>query len=174
MRKFFVAAAVAAIALAGASNAEFFPGAPIAINGAAGPEFGGTTWGTWAGQGLHNLGGVSNYFDSIFGPAFAVIVSSDVINPNLLSIVLDFTTFAPGDFSLHSANFISLKNDGSIVGVSASAGVAFTDGNNIHWEASGAEVAGAGTIKLLIEQIPSPGALALLGVAGLAARRRRA
>jgi len=175
MRNIFAAAAVAAsLAVAGAANAEFFPGQPVAINGAAGPQFGGTSWGTWKDQGLHNLGGNSQYFDATFGPILPVFVNSSFINAQTISFEFDFGGFFPGDFDFHAIDILGLKQDGSIIEVTASQGIVQTNGNDVHWDGSGSGLANEPDLKITVVQIPAPGALALLGVAGLAARRRRA
>lgn len=175
MNKVFASAAVAALALGAVAQAEFFNGQPIAIDGSAGPEFGGTTWGTWADEGTHAIGGESTFFD-INAPTHTVVVQSSIIQPGHLSIILDFSDFNPGDFSFHTIDFHGLKQDGSIIGASGQFGsfAVIDDGNGVSWLLFGENLAANPVVKINIFQIPAPGALALLGVAGLTSRRRRA
>lgn len=173
MRTFVAAAAIASFSLTGTATAEFWVGQPIAVNGAAGPEFGGTQWGTWAGQGAHPIGGATIYFDAFF-PQFTVTVTSILVAPLHLSVVLDYSSFAPGDFTNHVVDLVGLKNDNSIQNVLSSQGVAGTNGNDVFWAGLGASLQQNPIVKIDIFQIPAPGAIALLGVAGIAVRRRRA
>lgn len=177
MRKFIAAAAIATFAFAGAAQAEFFLGQEVSINGAAGPEFGGASWGTWVQQGTHQLGGSNEYWDSAFPQGtLPVYVDSEFVggDPTVLSFTFDFGAFFPGDFTFHAMDIIGLKTDGSIIGVTASQGLVQTDGNNIHWDGSGPALQNEPDLKITVFQIPAPGALALVAVAGLVARRRRA
>lgn len=174
MKTCTVFAAVAAASIAGFAAADFVEGASVAISGVAGPEFGGTFWGTDADQGTHTLGGVSNYWDPFF-PSFAISVSSSVESPYSVTFQIDFSEFAPGDYSEHELVISGLKSDGSIAGVAGNSNGFSTDGNTIFWSGTGAELASLGTLSFKVFQVPAPGALALLGLAGLTrARRRRA
>lgn len=176
MRRFIAAAGLAALAFAGAANAEFFPGQLVTINGVAGPQFGGTSWGTNDGQGQHGLGGSSTYWDANFGSpdVLQVFVDSEFLAPNIISFTFDFGQFFPADFSNHEIHILGLKQDSSIVGVTASQGQIVHNGNDVTWFGTGAGLGDNPDLKITVEQIPAPGALALLGVAGLVARRRRA
>lgn len=171
MRQFFAAAAVAAIAFTGAASADFFEGQGVAINGTAGPQFA-TAWGTAEGQGLHNLGGFTQYFDPFF-TQFTIDVSSTV-NVGSVSFLISFSDFAPGDFSTHTVDILGLKADGTIEKVISNLGNISTNGNDVSWIGTGAELALEPDLEITVFQIPTPGALALIGVAGLVARRRRA
>lgn len=165
-----ILAAAAALAISGAASADFALGQPITANGWGDGPFA-TQVGTWAGQGFHNIGGVNQWVDPFFTALFMTI--SSTLAPGHLSIVLDWTTFGPGDFPTIGMDFLGLKQDGTIVEVSASIGSVVTNGNDVFWTAAGASLAGA-PVKIDIFQIPAPGALALVGLAGLTARRRRA
>ena len=167
--------AIAAALCAAAANAEFINGAPLSVSGTAGPEFGGTTWGTSAGQGVHSLGGSSTYWDATFGnPVLLTVgVSSTINNQYSATFYFDFSDFQPQDFSELTINIIGLKSDGSLNGIASSLGVATTDGNAIHWTGAGDDVSEGGLLWITVSQVPAPGALALLGVAGLMGSRRR-
>ncbi|MBL8990478.1 MAG: hypothetical protein JNJ48_02730, partial [Phycisphaerae bacterium] len=94
MSRFVVAGAVAVLGATTVASADFFIDQPVTVIGAAGPQFGGTSWGTGIGAPtpgpLHLLGTSTTYPDAGF-PAFFVIVSSVVNNINSLTITLDFT-----------------------------------------------------------------------------------
>lgn len=166
-------AAVLAAAAVSAANAEFAPGNFVAINGVAGPQFGNPQWGTNAGQGLHQLGGVSNYFDSVSGPNYAIVVTSTVVNPYSVIFDINFSAFFPGDFSAVAFEIVGLKQDNTIVDVAGNSAGFQWDGNNVVWSGTGAELADLGTLSFKVFQIPAPGAIALVGLAGLAGGRRR-
>ena len=53
MNRTIAIASIAAAAFAAAAHADFFIDNVVGVSGTAGPEFGGTTWGTNAGQGVH-------------------------------------------------------------------------------------------------------------------------
>jgi MYXO-CTERM domain-containing protein len=167
--------AIAAALCAAAANAELIPGAPLSVSGTAGPEFGGTTWGTSAGQGVHLLGGSNTYWDATFGnPVLLTVgVSSTINNPYSATFYFNFGDFQPSDFTQLTIDIVGLKSDGSIDGVASSQGVAITDGNAVHWSGFGGEVSEGGILWITVSQVPAPGALALLGVAGLVGGRRR-
>ncbi|HRQ76430.1 MAG TPA: hypothetical protein PK098_10980 [Phycisphaerales bacterium] len=179
----FVAAAVLAAGLGTVAHASPIPGQGIVINGVAGPEFGGTFWGS-AVQGDHAFGGTSVYNDPFF-PSFFVTVTSGVIPPDQLPqgkkfggyFEINFTNFAPGDFTNHSIVIGPLKQPGqpnhiNFVGLDGVGNVG-TDGYNIVWEGLGAALAQSPVVFIYWFQVPAPGALALLGVAGLVGVRRR-
>lgn len=168
MRRILAAAVLATLGFAGAAKADFYNGQPIGVEGWGDFIFGGgTSWG-----GGHDIGGVSIFPDDNF-PTFSMTLVSAILGPGHLSLMLDFANFAPSDFATLTMEFYSLKSDGSIIGVQASKGVVTTDGNNVFWSLSPGSAADE-PIKIDVFQIPAPGAIALLGVAGIAVRRRRA
>ncbi len=168
-------ASLAATALAAAAGADFFAGSPVSVSGTAGPQLGGTTWGTSAGQGQHALGGSSIYWDSVFGDpqTWTVGVSSTVNALHVATFVINFSQFGAGEFSTLTVDIVGLKQDGTLLSVAASSGQGSTNGNTVHWQGSGAAMAQLGTLTLTIQQSPAPGALGLLGVTGLIGIRRR-
>jgi len=171
-----LASILAAAAVAAAANAEFYDGQEIAVSGFAyssGPV-GNTSWGFAAGQGTYDLGYTGNFFDSVYGPTYPVVVNSTVNNPYSVTFSIDFTGFFPGDFDLHVIEIVGLKSDFSIIGVQGNSQGFQTDGNNVVWQGSGAELASLGVLSFKVFQVPAPGAVALLGLAGLARNRRRA
>jgi len=124
MSRFVVASAAAVLGVSSVASADFFIDQPVTVIGAAGPQFGGTSWGTnIAGGTTHLLGTSTTYPDAGF-PAFFVVVTSVVNNINSLTITLDFSNFGPGDFDFHAVDITGLKQDGSIIGVTASQGIA--------------------------------------------------
>lgn len=158
------------------------PGQGIAVNGEGDGPFA-TQWGTWAGQGTHPFGGVTNYPDPGF-PAFSVTVSSGAmpIPPGKKFagfILLDFSAFGPGDFPNHWVDIGPLKQPGGLNVINSvtviGTGTATTDGSSIFWHGLGANLAGNPLVRIEWTQflIPSPGAAALLGMGGLVAIRRR-
>ncbi|MFT3685339.1 MAG: hypothetical protein QM783_10505 [Phycisphaerales bacterium] len=164
---------LAVAATASVSLADFHDGQSISITGNAGPQFA-TSWGTGAGQGLHNLGGSSEFWDANFSQGtLPVFVTSVVNNPYSLSLTVDFSSFFPGDFSELSISVPDLKQDGSIINVFASQGtvVVNPDGNGFSWIGSGSIQPPSVTFE--ITQTPAPGAAAVLALGGLAASRRR-
>lgn len=152
--------------------ADFTDGVPISITGSAGPQQPGN-WGTGFGQGTHPLGGISNFWDSYWGTAYPVVVSSTINNINSLTLTVDFSGFEPGFYTNLWIDVLDLKQDGTIIGVTASQGVATLnpDGNGFHWDGLGSIDPQVVTFE--ITQSPTPGAAALMGMGGLAAFRRR-
>lgn len=170
-----LASMLAAAAVAAAANADFYDGQEVAVSGFAySATIGNTSWGAVAGQGLYDLGYTGNFFDSVFGEDYPVIVNSTVNNPYSVSFSIDFSAFFPGDFDLHEIEIVGLKSDGSILGVQGNSQGFSTDGNTVFWSGSGAELASLGSLDFKVFQVPAPGAVALLGLAGLARSRRRA
>ncbi len=175
-------AAFAAAAVAGLAQAEFAPGNFVGVTGHASgspnPDIVDTGWGTGYDQGQHQLGGVSNYWDAVYGPSLPVFVTSSVVNPYSVIFTIDFSQFVASDYTLYSFDITGLKSDGSILGVAGGAtggtGGFSTDGNNVHWEGTISDLANSGfVLSFKIYQAPAPGALALLGLVGAAGVRRR-
>jgi MYXO-CTERM domain-containing protein len=175
-RTLFATVFLASTALVAAANADFAAGNFVAIDGTAFGNDGliSTTYG-----GSHQLGGGSQFADNVYGPQLFVTVTSNVVSSTMVTFSFDFSNWTPADYPQNGINIIGLKSDLSVYQVTSSAGTAITDGNDVHWEGSGAEItgspAGNGSYKLLITvtQVPAPGAVALLGMAGLVRGRRR-
>ncbi|MBL9140467.1 MAG: hypothetical protein JNK53_01255 [Phycisphaerae bacterium] len=164
------------------SHAEFAEGNLAYIQGVAGPQNGYTYWGSNINGQYHALGATAQTYNDTFAPSYFVSVTSWVNSPWSVTFSFDFSQYNPGQYSLHAIEIIGLKNDGSLASVSASQGTAWVqDGNKIRWDGNGASLANDPKLVLVIEQVPGPGALALLAVTGLcgstgltASRRRRA
>lgn len=170
-----IVGAVATVACTTASLGDFTLGQPITINGSAGGGNGeNTTWGTWADQGAHPIGGESIYVDSFYGEPYEVKVTSTLVDQGPLSILFDFSEFAPGDYPVHGIDILNLKQDGSILGATASQGFIGSDGNSVFWLGAGEDLEANPFLKITIYQVPAPGAISLLALAGFSARRRRA
>lgn len=184
MKTRFTLAALAATAVAGMAQAEFADGNLVAVTGLAvgspNPDIQDTGWGTAFDQGMHALGGNSNYWDTVYGTGLPVFVSSTVVNPYSVIFTIDFTQFVASDYTQYSFVITGLKSDGSIIGVAGGATGGTngftTDGNSVNWNGTYGDLADSGFIMTFkVYQAPAPGALALLGLVGAAgARRRRA
>ncbi len=184
-----VVAGVAAIALlASPTVADLMFQDPITVNGTAGPEDGGTIWGTHGTLGNqdnglpHLFGGVSVYEDDVFaGLGLVVIVNSVELTPPpgkrfAGAIVFDFTSFDPEFLTNHSIDIGPIKSPGEnpintvdLIGP----GSVFTDGSSIFWDGLGADLGLNPIVTIGWTQIPAPGTAALLGVAALVLTRRR-
>lgn len=172
----FIASVLAAATVAGLANAEFFNNDQVNVRGTAFGNDGlpSTTWG-----GGYMLGNMGSFQDDVFGPAFYVVVNSNVISSTLVEFSFDFSHWTPSDYPNHAIEILGLKADLSIALATASQGIVVTDGNNVYWQGVGSDLTGPpegnGDYKLVItvEQVPGPGALALLGAAGMVGGRRR-
>lgn len=172
----FIASLLASAAVVAVANAEFAIDNHVSVSGTAFGNDGliSTTYG-----GGHLLGSGSQFIDDVYGPNFFVIVTSNVVSSTMVTFSFDFSNWTPYDYPQNAIDIYGLKSDLSIFQVTSSAGTVITDGNDVHWYGTGAEITGPpegnGSYKLLItvEQVPAPGALALLGMAGLAGTRRR-
>jgi hypothetical protein len=169
-----VLGASAAVAIAPLAHAEFAEGNPVWIQGVAGPENGYTYWGTNISGQYHDLGDANQQYQDTFNTNNYVSVTSWVNSPWSVTFSFDFSAYSPGTYSLHALEIIGLKNDGSLSSVTASQGGAVVQsGNKIRWDGTGAGLANAPKLVLVIEQVPAPGALALLALGGLTGTRRR-
>jgi hypothetical protein len=168
---------VVAIALAAGAGADFYKDQAVSVNGFAGlssdPKIEDTAWGTWVDQGMHYLDGQSTFWDNIYGPGYPVYVESEITSPYSVNFTFDFSGFVASDYSYYTINIFGLKVDGTLSYVTVNQGVAGTDGNGVSWQGSGAELSQNPILQMTIYQVPAPGALALLGAAGLARSRRR-
>lgn len=164
-----------ALSIAVGASADFVPGQVISVNGAAGPQFGGTTFGSWADQGLHTLGSMSVYWDALFGSSesLTITVSSEFLAPGVLGVLVDFSEFVPGAFDTISVDLLALKSDTSIVGALASQGAIGQDGNNVYWTGFGGQLVDEPVLSITVFQIPEPSVVALLVLAGACSFRRR-
>jgi len=166
---------LAAAAVAAAANADFYDGQEVFVSGfASSSVFGNTSWGYAAGQGAYTLNQFDAFYDAVYGPDYEILMISEVNDPNSVTFVINYTSFFPADYEFHSLEIVGLKNDGSILGVQGNSTGFATDGNVVTWQGTGAELAGLGELVFKVYQVPAPGAVALLGLAGLARNRRRA
>lgn len=158
-----------AVALTSMACAEFVIGNEVYIQGISGPQDGYTYW-----QGFHDLGDLAQPFQNGTFPTQIVTVSSWVNSATSVTFSFDFSGYDPGYYTLHALEIFNLKNDGSLSSVTSSQGFAYVqDGIKIRWDGLGADLALAPKLVLTIEQVPAPAALSLLGVAAVAATRRR-
>lgn len=101
-------------------------------------------------------------------------MSSIVNSANSVSISIECSQYDRAFSSLFSVGISGLKDDGTLASLSPSQGFAFVqEGVWVHWYGNGFELALEPKVVFTIEQIPAPGALALLGVSGLIGSRRR-
>lgn len=171
-------AVLAAGALSAAAAADFFGETPCEVTGLCySTQFGNVTWGSGAGQGSHFLNSTSTFWDDVYGSndplTLPVFVSSQINDQWSVSFDIDFTQFHSEDFQWMTIDISRLKTDGSLLGAQGNSTGFSTDGYIIHWEGTGAELAQLGVLSFKVYQVPTPGALTLLGVGGMAARRRR-
>ncbi len=158
-------------------------GQGLEINGLAGPELGGTMWGTHAGQGEHAFGGTSIFAD-INAPGLTLTITTESIPPPAGKkfagiITIDFSNFDPVAYSVHEIDILGIKeqsepnfiNSIELIGE----GFVETDGSNIFWTGSGIGLDTNPIIVIKWTQVPSPGAPLLVSVAIylVGARRRR-
>jgi len=155
------------------------------------PYFG-TTWSTSSGDGLSDLGLMDvNWYNANYGASLTAVSGDQVgwsrFGEDNISVDLggDYTGkhvyvtpwFGFGPPSLD----VELYNDGGLVATINAAMVSnvwtFVDLSGYTFDAMNFSNNGGGTWWLMddltLNKVPAPGALALLGAAGLAARRRR-
>ncbi len=171
------ASILAAAALAAAANAEFAVGDTVLIQGVAGPEGGYTYWGWNTANVPHSLGTSNQIYLDTTNPNNFVSVTSWITNAgSTVNFSFDFSHYLPGNFTLHALEIDGLKPDGSPISVTASQGTAHIGAaNKVRWDGSGASLAQDPKLLLSVTNVPAPGALALIGAAGIiGARRRRA
>lgn len=176
------------------AQADLMKNQPIPISGASmgNPALPNTGWGSIAhAPGLpfppgpqHPFGGLTVYDDQVFGPGFQVTVTSGAIPippgkrfAGFLQV--DFTNWVPNDYLFHTFVFGPFKdqpddnpiNTLTLIGV----GVAQADTTNgtISWMGFQSALMGNPIVRIEWTQVPAPGSLALLGMAGLVGNRRR-
>lgn len=157
------------------ASAEFAAGNLSYIQGVAGPENGYSYWGSNVSGLYHPLGTSGQSFTETYSTAGVVLVTSWVNSPTSVTFLFDFSGFNPGQYSVHAIEIIGLKEDGSLSSVTASQGSAYVQGGiKIRWDGLGADLAQQPQLMLTIEQVPAPGAMAVLfGSALVAGARRR-
>ncbi|MBM4111976.1 MAG: hypothetical protein FJ253_01175 [Phycisphaerae bacterium] len=169
-----VLASIVCAALGSTASADWIPGQPIAVIGTTftlgDPSE--SFWGTQVSGDFHPIGGQTSYVDPLYGASFPILVSSTLGSPQDLSIVIDFSNYVFLEIGWYEVVFPDLKPNGGILSVDATSGAASTDGVSVTW--TGNVQDGFDDVKIFISQVPTPGAISLLGLAGISARRRRA
>ena len=180
MLRYILVIAAAVGLLAPVARADLELGDPIDIHGFFDGEF------AWGIEGPHLFGGESLYTDVLFGTD--IFVDSLELEPpkgkkfagqiNIsysTEYLFGFPHFETVDISgikePGGKNFI---NSVKVLGELANFSTVTTDGFNIHFEADSELIGiyGGSVVKIYWTQIPAPGALALLGLAGLLGTRR--
>lgn len=171
-----LAMAAAAMFVAGSATAGFYD-----FNGYGTGTYNDTVFGTNGTAGnqdngtQHEWGTVSTYEDDYYAGYTYWMQVATAGQAITLTFVSDTFDFDPDWYDDIWMDFLGVSGEfGTIASVETSYGEVSTDGTNIYW-ATGAD----GTDGLNYEdvyitfEVPAPGALALLGLAGLASRRRR-
>lgn len=171
---FSAVALAATTVLSTSATAGWFEGQPIQVNGSFTPlEEPTANWGTWVAQGLHDIGGFNDY-NAIGISDGLVMVESSLISEHAFSIILNYSDFPFFEIGEHVVTLPDLKAPGALaIQASASSGQIKIEGTSVIWSAQALDLPSDGQVKILIEQVPAPGALGMLAVAALGARRRR-
>ena len=178
LRSVFVLAAVVGL-LVPVAQADLEFGDPIDIFGIFDGE---AAWG-----GTHPFGGDSLFTDNLFGTD--IFVTSVELEPpqgkkfaGRIDISYDAVYLSENPHSemieisgIKEPGGNNLINSVEVLGDLANFSTVSTDGFNITFEALSVKIAqhGGNTVSIVWTQVPAPGALALLGVAGLLGARRR-
>ncbi len=180
LRSVLVIAAVVGL-LAPVARADLKLGDPIDIRGFFDGEA------VWGFEGPHPFGGVSLYTDVLYGTD--IFVTSHELPPppgkkfaGLIEIFYDtlylfgFPHFETIEMSgIKEPGGLNFINSVEVEGPLADFSIVSTDGFNIFFAADSVDIGSYGNsvVSIIWTQIPAPGALALLGVAGLLGARRR-
>lgn len=180
LRYVLVIAAVVGL-LAPVARADLEPGDPIDIFGFFDGEA------VWGFEGPHPFSGESLYTDVLFGTDIFV-TSGELPHPpgkkfaGIIEIaysdvyLTEFPHLEMIEISgIKEPGGLNFINSVEVLGPLADFSTVSTDGFNIYFEALSVKIAlhGDNVVSIVWTQIPTPGALALLGVAGLLGARRR-
>lgn len=179
MKRFAVAAIAASLLVAGSAQADL-NGTMMDLEVSHTGAFGFTESGTLT------YGGADTVIADPGFPQFFMVFSSPGTAPGFMNAIqVDFTDFAYGDFagetgSLDITGIDEQVEDGSVVilnegGAKIATGTNGSDSLSLTWNVDDVLNSGSGTLMTVAwnSVIPTPGALALLGMAGVAGRRRR-
>lgn len=125
----------------------------------------------------HTWGTVSTYEDDSY-PGYTYWMQVETYGQNIeLRFYGDdpYFNFDPDWYDVLEMDFVGVSAEyGTIVDVQTTYGTVDTDGSSIHWISDPDGTDGLNSEFVYIDfTVPAPGALALLGLAGLARRRRR-
>ncbi len=170
--------------LAPVARADLIFGDPIDIEGSFAGE---TVWGS-PFEGPHPFGGETFYVEQLFFTPI-VVSSGELLPPpgkkfaGQIGITYDPVYLVAPLPHREGIDISGIKDPGAknfinsveVVGPLADFSTVTTDGFNIHFEAYSLDILdfGGGTVTITWTQIPAPGSLALLGLAGLMGTRRR-
>ena len=175
MKNLLLAAAAAAF-VAGSATAGLYD-----FNGYGTGIYNDTVFGTNALPGnqdngtQHEWGTVSTYEDESYaGFTYWMQAATYGQTIELAFVGADFD-FDPDWYDLIWMDFMGVSGEfGDIVSVATTYGSVTTDGTSIFWETGADGTDGLNYENVFITfEVPAPGALALLGLAGLVGRRRR-
>ena len=185
MLKHALAATLVVGFLVPVAQADLIPGDPIDIVGTFNGE---AVWGTGIfGGETHPFLAETNYIDQFLFTT--ILVTSFELPPPpgkkfAGQIDISYDPVYLDNFHTEGIDITGIKEPGgsnfinSVEAFGASGnpiGLISTDGFNIHFEAFSGDILlnGGGIVSIVWTQVPAPGALALLGLAGLCGTRRR-